>query len=97
MEKIRRLLHTFFLFIRNICIISRHFTRISAFRLAIEKALTACRSSLNNPGNVIIMEYRATQNQARRDIPMRHQAKHDIVTEDLAMLNYPIPRDFRNE
>jgi hypothetical protein len=49
-----------------------------------EKALTTCMSSLNNPGNaIIIMEYRTTQNRARRDIPMRHEARHDIVTRDL--------------
>jgi hypothetical protein len=43
------------------------------------------------------MEYRATQNRARRDIPMRHEAMHDIVTGDLAMSKYTVPRDFRNE
>jgi hypothetical protein len=43
------------------------------------------------------MEYRATQNRARRDIPMRHEARHDIVTRDLAMSKYPVPRYLRNE
>jgi hypothetical protein len=80
MQKIRRPLHTYFVFISF-----RHFPRIAAFRFAIEKALAACMSSLNNPGNAIIMEYRATQNRARQDIPMRHEARHDIVTGDLAM------------
>jgi hypothetical protein len=43
------------------------------------------------------MEYRTTQNRGRRDIPMRHEARHDIVTRDLAMSKYPVPRGFRNE
>jgi hypothetical protein len=28
---------------------------------------------------------------------MRHDARHDIATGDLAMSKYPVPRDFRNE
>jgi hypothetical protein len=43
------------------------------------------------------MECRALQNRARHDIPTRHEARHNIVTRDLAMTKYTVPREFTVE
>jgi hypothetical protein len=40
------------------------------------------------------MEYRTSQNRARRNIPTRPEARHDTVSRELAMSKYPVPRDF---
>jgi hypothetical protein len=40
------------------------------------------------------MEYRTSQNRARRDIPTRPEARHDTVTRDVAMSKYLVPRNF---
>jgi hypothetical protein len=54
-------------------------------------------SSKKDPDNAIIMEYRVSQNRAKSDIPTRHEGRHDIITRDLAMSKYPVPRDFMVE